>query len=150
MTDELPRRTRRRLVTPLTAVLAFALVAVLGFIGGVQVQKSQGTPTTGGGAGAAGFARGGFQLPQTSQQQDDSTQGTVKNVNGSSLYVTDQSGTVVHVKTGSNTKVTRTAVSSAKEIHPGDSVVVQGSKASSGTVKATSVTATAKNANGGQ
>ena len=58
LTDELPRRPRRRLVTPLTLVLAFALVAALGFVGGVKVQKAQGTTPT---SRAGGFARaGGF------------------------------------------------------------------------------------------
>jgi hypothetical protein len=150
LTEELPRRPRRRLVTPLSAVLAFALVAALGFIGGVQVQKSQGSATAarGGFAGArAGFTGGGFGAGAQPAGDNGATQGTVKNVNGSSLYVTVQGGDTVRVKTTSATKVTRTASSEAKEIHPGDTVVIEGGASSSGTVKATSVTATASNAN---
>ena len=44
-TEELPRRPRRKLVTPLTATLAAVVIAALGFIGGVQVQKSSAAPS---------------------------------------------------------------------------------------------------------
>jgi hypothetical protein len=73
----------------------------------------------------------------------------VANVKGSTLYVTGPDGTTIKVKTNSNSKVTRNASSSAGAVHPGDTVVVQGSKASSGTVTATSVTATAKGVSAG-
>ena len=57
MTDELPRRPRRKLATPLTATLAAVLIAALGFIGGVQVQKSSADSSSS--PRAAGFTRGG-------------------------------------------------------------------------------------------
>ncbi len=149
MTDELPRRPRRKLATPLTATLAAVLIAALGFIGGVQVQKSSADSTgspraagfTRGGGGAGGFTPGGGS--------SDATVGTVANVNGKTLYVTDSSGATIRVKTTSNSKVSRTAVAKVGEVHPGDTVIVQGTKSSSGTVTATSVTATAKNATSG-
>jgi hypothetical protein len=156
MTDELPRRPRRKLVTPLTASLTAVLIAALGFIGGVQVQKSSADtgsagvnrtrggftpPSGGGGGGGGGFGGGGAA--------SDATVGSVANVDGKTLYVTDANGNTVKVKTNSQSKVTRTAVSKATDVHPGDTVVVQGTKSSSGTVTATSVTATAKNATGG-
>jgi hypothetical protein len=65
-------------------------------------------------------------------------------VKGSTIYLTTTDGTTVKVKTNDNSKVTRNASSSAAAVHPGDTVVVQGAKASSGTVTASSITATAK------
>ena len=144
MNEELPRRPRRKLVTPLTATLAAVLIAALGFIGGVQVQKSSADAPSGGGGG---FARGGGFSPTGGSS--DATVGTVANVDGKTLYVTDSSGATIRVKTTSNSKIARTAVAKVGAVHPGDTVIVQGTKASSGTVKATSVTATAKNASSG-
>jgi hypothetical protein len=145
MNEELPRRPRRKLATPLTATLAAVLIAALGFIGGVQVQKSSADSTTS--PRAAGFTRGGF-TPGGSGSSD-ATVGTVANVNGKTLYVTDSSGATIRVKTTAHSKVARTAVAKVGAVHPGDTVVVQGAKSSSGTVTATSVTATAKNATSG-
>jgi hypothetical protein len=160
--DELPRRPRRRLATPVTATLCAVLIAALGFIGGVQVQKAAGdsAPATparaagrggfagfgGGGGGGAGGGGGGAGVQGGAS---DATVGSVANVAGKSIYVTDSSGTTVRVKTNKNSKVTRNAVSRVSAVHPGDTVIVQGTKASSGTVTATSIAATAKNATGG-
>jgi hypothetical protein len=133
------------------------LIAALGFIGGVQVQKAAGdssaaTPTGaagrggfggGGGGGGAGAGAGG------QAGASDATVGSVANVAGKTIYVTDSSGNTVRVKTNKNSKVTRNAVSRVGAVHPGDTVVVQGTKAGSGTVTATSIAATAKNATGG-
>ena len=146
--QELPVRPRRRLVTPVRATLAAGLIAAAGFLGGVEVQKSQGGSSSnssgppaafsggppGGGAGGAGF--GG-------QQQSNATVGSIRSKDGSTLYVEDSSGNTVKVKTTSNSKVTRAASSSTGAIHPGDSVVIQGTKSSSGVVTATQITATA-------
>jgi hypothetical protein len=148
MTDELPRRPRRKLVTPLTASLTAVLIAALGFIGGVQVQKSSADSSPGAGGFNRARAAGGFTR-QGGGGRSDSTVGSVANVDGKTLYVTDSSGNTVKVKTDGQSKVTRTAVSKATEVHPGDTVIVQGTKSSSGTVTATSVTATAKNATSG-
>jgi hypothetical protein len=152
MNEELPRRPRRKLVTPLTATLAAVLIAALGFIGGVQVQKSSADSGTGSRAGA--FARGGFTPGSGGAGggfggSSDATVGSVANVNGKTLYVTDSSGATIRVKTTSSSKISRTAVAKAGQVHPGDTVIVQGTKSSSGTVTATSVTATAKNATSG-
>ena len=148
MNEELPRRPRRKLVTPLTATLAAVLIAALGFIGGVQVQKSSADAPSGGGGGFArgGAGAGGFSPTGGSS---DATVGTVANIDGKTLYVTDSSGATIRVKTTSNSKIARTAVAKVGAVHPGDTVIVQGTKASSGTVKASSVTATAKNASSG-
>jgi hypothetical protein len=164
---ELPRRSRRKLATPLTAALAAVLLAALGFAGGVRVQKSSATPSPAGGAGftrppggGGGFGGGGFGggagggaagggAAGAGGAASDATAGSVANVDGKTLYVKDANGNTIRVKTTSNSKITRTAVSTAGDVHPGDTVVVQGTKSSSGTVTATSITATAKNAAGG-
>jgi hypothetical protein len=149
VTDELPRRPRRKLATPLTGALAAVLIAALGFIGGVKVQKSSADSMSGG--VSPGRAAGGFTAPNGGggAAAGDATVGTVANVDGKSIYVTDSSGNTTRVKMRSSSKVTRTAVSKVGDVHPGDTVIVQGQASSGGTVTATSVTATAKNATGG-
>lgn len=151
--EPLPPRRRRRLLTPATGVLAAVTLVAGGFIGGVQVQKHQGGTSSGGAGLPAGFAarfgQGGGQAGASGSAAGAApTTGTVANVNGNTLYVTGSDGTTVKVKVGANAKVTRTASSSAAAVHPGDTVVVQGTKAASGTVTATSVTASAKGVSG--
>ncbi|MCW2993452.1 MAG: hypothetical protein JWQ18_947, partial [Conexibacter sp.] len=54
--DTLPVRPRRKLLTPVSGVLAAVVLAAGGFIGGVQVQKHQGGSGGGGAAQGGGFA----------------------------------------------------------------------------------------------
>ena len=156
----LPPRRRRRLVTPASAALAAVLIGALGFIGGVEVQKGQadsgGGATASGagaaraglaGAGAGGAARGGFAGPGAGQ--GNATVGSVANKRGSTLYVKDSDGNTIRVKTTSHSKINRTATASAGAIHPGDTVVVQGTKSSSGTITATQINATSSAAASG-
>jgi hypothetical protein len=164
----LPPRRRRRLVTPVAAGLAAVLVAALGFIGGVQVQKhadknggSSGNgaqaalaSARGGGTGARGGFGGGRGFPGVgaaggANGQSAPTIGSVANKNGSTLYVKDSDGNTVKVKTTSHSKINRTASTSAGAIHPGDTVIVQGTKSSNGTITATQINATASGAAGG-
>jgi hypothetical protein len=161
----LPPRRRRRLVTPASATLAAVLVGALGFIGGVEVQKGQadsggatasgasagagraGLAGGGGGAGAGGAARGGFAGGGGAQA--NATIGSVANKRGSTLYVKDSDGNTIRVRTTSHSKINRTATASVGAIHPGDSVVVQGTKSSSGTITATQINATSSSAASG-
>ena len=158
----LPPRRRRRLVTPASVVLAAVLIGALGFIGGVEVQKGQadsggGATASGAGAaraglgagagGAGGAARGGFAGPGGGQS--NATVGSVANKRGSTLYVKDSDGNTIRVKTTSHSKINRTATASAGAIHPGDTVVVQGTKSSSGTITATQINATSSAATSG-
>jgi hypothetical protein len=153
----LPARPRRKLLTPVSGGLLAVVLIAGGFIGGVQVQKHQGggaarnglpaafaaRPAQGGGTGA-GTAGGTGATTGRSGAAGGATIGTVANVKGATLYVTGTDGTTVKVKTNDNSKVTRNASSSPGAVHPGDSVVVQGSTAAGGTVTASSITATAK------
>lgn len=154
----------RRRVGRLSVGLAALLIAGLGFIGGVLVQKGQedeqgggtaaqvpGTAGAGGGpsaaggrqaGGGAGAGRGGVGGGQAP------TAGEVKSKSGNVLYIEGADGNTVKVLLNGQSEVTRTAKSSAKRIHPGDTVIVQGAKAKNGQVKATSVSATAAGAGG--
>lgn len=164
--EPLPKRPRRRLVTPISATLAGALVGALGFIGGVEVQKSQDDGSSGGSGTAAAFAsaggggaargsfgRGGGAGPQSAGgpggAQNNATVGSVANKKGSTLYVKDSDGNLVRVKTTSHSKINRTASTTAGAIHPGDTVIVQGTKSSSGTITATQIQATSSSATSG-
>jgi hypothetical protein len=145
-------RTRR--LTPVRLGLLILLAAAAGFIGGVLVQKSHGgassasvAPAGLGAPGAgAGAAPGAGRLPGAS---GGATFGTVSNVDGRKLYVTDSSGATLKVIAGSGATITRSATAKAGDVHPGDTVIVQGEKNKAGTVKAQSITATAKGASQG-
>jgi hypothetical protein len=73
----------------------------------------------------------------------------VANKHGSTLYVKDSDGTTIRVTTTSHSKINRTATAGAGAIHPGDTVVVQGTKSSSGTITATQINATSSAAASG-
>jgi hypothetical protein len=145
MSDPIPVRPRARTFTPARVALSAVLLVAVGFIGGVEVQKRSGSSS--GGAAAARFA-GRLGGTSSASPSSGATTGQVANKRGRTLYVT-QNGTTVKVRTTAATKVTRTGVSKVGAVHPGDTVVVQGSTSASGTVKATSVTATASNASSG-
>lgn len=151
LAEPLPVRRRSRLVTGAGAAFAAVAIGALGFLGGVHVQKAQGDSATPGGGRMGAFpggGAGGLGAPQGGQdsQASGATTGEVASVDGSTFYVEDASGNTIRVKTGEQAKVSRHAVADAEEIHPGDTVVVTGRTASSGTVVATSVVATASNA----
>ena len=148
--DTWPERSPRkgiRMSVPTFALLGL-LIAAGGIWGGAALQRSHGvssaTSSTAssfaslfGGRGASGGGLSG------AGSFGAATSGTVTGVEGSTLYVTDSSGTLVKVSVGPSTTVNRNAKSSLGSLQVGDTVVVQGSKSSSGSVSATSVAATA-------
>lgn len=161
MPDEpLPPRPRRRLLTPASGAFAAIVLAGAGFIGGVQVQKRQddgggtgpaaaaagGPPGFAAGGGGGGGGRGRGQLPGGG---GGATRGEVKSKRGSTLYVESGDGTTVEVRTDDDAKVIRTAAASVRGIYPGDTVVVQGKAAASGTVTASQIIATSASAGDG-
>jgi hypothetical protein len=160
--DELPRRPRTRLLTPLTVALMLVLFAACGFVGGVLVQKGQASSSSTvlgaaasraglggdtGASGAAGARAGGFGGRFAglfgggagAGGASTPTIGTVTNINGDKLYVTTTAGTMVEVVTTPESKVTKSESVGRRAIHPGDSVVVSGLAASNGTVTASAV-----------
>jgi hypothetical protein len=160
--DEWPVRAPAkgvRLGIPAAAMLAVTLVA-LGFWGGAVAQKSHSTATAGGlpaafaarlrnaASGATGATgatgAGGFQFPGGGTGGSSGTTGTISVVDGDTLYILTASNELVKVKINTSTTVTRNAKSSAAELRPGDTVVVQGATGAGGAVQASSVAATAK------
>jgi hypothetical protein len=142
---ELPLRQRRRLATRWTVATSVITLLAIGFIGGALVQRGrqpaastapQAAAAAGAGArpGAAIGGDGGGAAPVA---------GKVSSVDGRTLYVTTNQGTTVKVRASASAKVTRTAKSSVGAVHPGDTVVITGSTAASGTVTAAQITATA-------
>ena len=154
--EELPPRPRRRLATPVNLGLLAVLVVAGGFIAGVLVEKGQMSSATGGGVGlgrraatAGGTGTGtGAATGRAGAAAAGATIGAVSTLNGRTLYVTDPQGTTIKVTPASSATVIRTATSPVSAIHPGDTVIIQGAKASDGSVTASSIRATAPNAAG--
>jgi hypothetical protein len=111
--------------------------------GGQGGQRGQGGAGFGGGfggggfggqnGGAAGTGRGGGQ-----GSAGNGTSGTVKLVDGDTIYVQTPNG-IVRVKTTGSTKVTVAKKSTTKALKAGSPVVVQGTPGQDGTVMASSV-----------
>jgi hypothetical protein len=172
--EELPARPRRKLLTPLTGALLAVLIAACGFIGGVLVEKNHASPSNpfaaaanrlasaGGrtasgatGAGGAPASRagggggpGGFLFGGGGDSQGQLTVGQVSSLEGRTLYVTTAQGNTVRVKVPKGESVSKTITTSVSSIHPGESVVVQGTKGSGGAINATSVRATPSTSSG--
>jgi hypothetical protein len=153
----------RRRVHWTTAFLVVALIAVAAFAGGIFAQKhwggsssasfalprggnlpsgfpaaaAGGATATGGGSGSTNGFPGGVG------QFGGGTRGTVSYVDGDILYVTTGSGSVVKVRVPKGLSVDRSVRAKASSIRPGETVVVQGSSGSNGTVTATGVTVAA-------
>jgi hypothetical protein len=141
--DAIPPRPRGRLLRPVPLALVAVTIAAAGFLGGVLAQKG----SEGGGATAG---PGGGSLPSFaaakaeaggSESTGGATTGTVTSVEGHTIYVKEADGTVVAVKVDDGATVTRDSNVTAKKVHPGDTVVVQGAEHGS-TVKASSIAAT--------
>jgi hypothetical protein len=164
--EQLPPRPRNCLLRPLPIALLVILIASLGFLAGVEVQKGSGGSsaaqnsfgagglpsslsakggTAGSSASASSSSSGGLPAIGGRGGNSSAVTGTVSSVDGKTLYVKNSEGSVLQVNAGAGSKVTRTAKSEAKAIHPGDSVVVQGSRHGS-RVKASSISATASGA----
>jgi hypothetical protein len=150
---QLKARTPLKLTSRTTLALSGSVLIVLGFIGGLLVQKNFGTTpasnsnraaaagngfngagggtgAAGGGTGAAGGAAG-----------RGATTGTVKLVDGTTIYLTTANGDTVTVKTSGTTAVRILQTGTAKDIPVGATVVVQGTADADGIITATQVTA---------
>ncbi|HEX4690721.1 MAG TPA: hypothetical protein VH276_08505 [Solirubrobacteraceae bacterium] len=139
--DQLPPRPRRRLATRWTVATSVVILLALGFTGGALVQRGrQPAAPAAGSQAAAGLAT---RPPTADGGGAAPIAGKVSSVDGRTLYVTTGQGTTIKVRVRSSAKVARTAKSSAGAVHPGDTVVITGSKAAGGTVTAAQVTATA-------
>jgi hypothetical protein len=150
--EQLPRRPRRRLLTPIPLALVGVLLIAAGFIGGVLVEKGQGSSGSSAGSASSSLAsrlaglRGGLGagaggasagLPGAGGSRPVS--GQVAYLSGSTLYVTSSEGNTVKVLTSPATGVSKTSKTSVKAIHPGETVTVTGSAAANGTLSAESI-----------
>ena len=152
-------------VPAVVGILALILFAVSGFWGGAALQKhhdkskatttaasafsalaagrraaaaggTTGTGTgTGGGGGFFGGGTGG-----AGGGGGGRTTGTVSDVEGSTVFVTDASGSIVKVNLAPTTKISKTTSGSASDIQLGDTVVVTGAKGTDGSTAAQTVT----------
>jgi hypothetical protein len=141
-TQSVKRHVRLRI--PTFIFCALLLVAV-GLWSGASLQKAHtvSSSTSGIGAGRAAFGRtGGAGSPFGSIS--NATTGTVTDIIGNTLYVTDVSGNLVKVNLSSSATVTRNATATLGGLKPGDTVTVQGSKVTNGSMVASSVASTAK------
>lgn len=157
--DFLPAPRRRRLPV-LTATLFLLLAIGTGAVAGIAAQKHWGAASTPGGSfgagqlaaganlGRAGGANGGAAAGGATTGLPDRTVGSVKAIDGTSLYITDTNGNVIKITTDAASAVSVTKASALKDIKPGDNVVVQGTKTSTG-YKATSISVGGAAAGGG-
>ncbi|ARF79391.1 DUF5666 domain-containing protein [Kitasatospora aureofaciens] len=137
----------RRKLPWLSLVLAGGVIATGAFAGGVWYQQGQGTssgkssspraasagaPATGGGYGQGAGGRRGGQGQGQGQGQGGFTRGTVKAVDGSTVYLTDANGNTVKVTTGDSTKVQLNKEGKVADLQPGQSVTVVGTPDANG------------------
>ncbi|MFD0740986.1 hypothetical protein ACFQ1L_02685 [Phytohabitans flavus] len=155
---ELAAAAGRRWWNRWTIVLGLALLLVGGFVAGIEVQKAYGeTPAaTGPGGGFRGqggnpgggiptaFPGGGFPGGPGGGAQGgrsaEATTGTVKLIDGTTVYVETESGEVVTVRTDGDTSVS--VPGKLKDLKAGDKVSVEGGTDAEGSVTASSVTKT--------
>jgi hypothetical protein len=144
----LERAAPRRWWNRGTLVLGAVALVLVGVLGGALTQKQWGTGATSAAARPAGLgnggrfaAGGGAPAPSPSAA---GTSGTVKLVDGNTIYLQAADGTVVTVRTDGKTSVRTATRAGVKDVKAGDTVTVQGPAAADGTVTATTVIAERK------
>jgi hypothetical protein len=131
-------RPSQRHVTRATVVLAALALAVVGFLGGALVQKHFGKTTSGGGQNTA--LTGGDRNPTVVRPASNVTTGTVKFLDGNTVYVQTADGKIVTVRTSGSTAVQVTSNGALGDLGPGAPVNIEGSATGDGVVNATRVT----------
>jgi len=147
LSERLAEAAPRRWRTRTTVVLMALVLAVGGFAGGLEVQKHWGNTgaATAGPAGLGGFQPGSGNLPGSAPTAAataaaNTTTGTVKLVDGDTVYITTSDGRTITVKTSGSTAVQTTQGGSLSDLAAGATVTVQGRTGSDGSVDATSIT----------
>jgi hypothetical protein len=150
LSTELEAAAPLQLVNRVTVGLAGLVLALGGFIAGVQVQKSTGTPAAsadprvnfgaGGPDGGFGQNPGGGENSGTQDRAASLTTGTVKLVDGTTVYVETADGTVVTVRTSTGTAVQLAQTAKVSDLKTGATVTVEGAAGTDGVVTATKVT----------
>jgi Cu/Ag efflux protein CusF len=137
-----------------TLILSALALLVGGFLGGVQVEKHFGSSAAATSAadrraalqgilGGGGFNRRDASAAPSSSASPaaESTSGTVKLVDGTTIYVSLAGGDVLTVRTSASTKVSVGSATKVGQLKVGDKVTVVGPTDSSGNVTATAITA---------
>ncbi|MFE5769663.1 DUF5666 domain-containing protein [Streptomyces sp. NPDC056485] len=99
----------------------------------------QGRTGSGTGSGQSGGRQGFGSAPGGPGAGAGVTTGTVKLVDGTTLYVTDAQGNVVKVTTDTNTQITQAKSGKVSDLQPGQTVTVRGSQNPAGDLAATTV-----------
>jgi hypothetical protein len=150
-----PTKVRRRgKVDKWTRILGVAVVLLLVFNIGVRMghasRPKAAAPSGGAGAGAAGGAAGaqagrGGTAGATggagagADAAKPAASGTVKVVDGNTLYVSQPDGTTKKVQADDSTRFTRTEPAELRDMQPGDRVTVEGPAQPDGTISAVRV-----------
>ncbi|GAA3211617.1 hypothetical protein [Actinocorallia longicatena] len=162
---ELAPKPQRFKLPGATLILTAAVVAVAGFVGGIQADKAWGkddgqSSAFPGGQNAnrpGGFNRqnGGFGGGQGGQNGQNGggggfgggggqgggfTTGTVTKVEGDTIYLQTRDGQTIKVKSTGTTKITVSKEGKASDLKNGATIVVVGQAGSDGTIEATTVT----------
>ena len=168
LAEQLEARAPKRYATRTTAVLAGLVLLVGGFFAGAQVEKHFGTVggaggsaggfagfagRNGGGAGAGGAGAGAGRFgggqfgggsgtggAGTGTAAGNVTTGTVKLVDGTTVYVQTADGNVITVRTNGQTAVQIAQDGKLGDLTPGSAVSVTGPSTGQDTVTATKVT----------
>jgi hypothetical protein len=123
-----------------TGASAFSALAA-GRRGAAGAGGTTGTGTgTGGGTGANGGGFAGFGGGGAGGGGGGRTAGTVSDVEGSTVFVTDAAGSIVKVNLAATTKISKTTTASASDIQLGDTIVVTGAKGTDGSTAAQTIT----------
>jgi hypothetical protein len=154
LNEQLAARAPRRWANRGTAVLAAAVLLGIGFASGAQVEKRYGqpaaaatTPATNRQVNPAAAGRGGQGAQNQGQNSgQDGSQGggapvvgTVKFVDGNTVYVTTPDGNVVTVRTDGSTQIQLTQPGTVKDLPVGATVTVTGRSSGESTVTATRI-----------
>jgi hypothetical protein len=168
LSERLDAVAPRRWTSRTTLALSGIVLLVGGFVGGAQVQKHWGTTSSStaspgfvlpsgnpfaggnfgrggtgtGGTGTGGNGTGGARTGGTGGAGGGGTTGTVKLVDGTTVYLTTPDGQTVIVKTTPSTTVNVNQPGSLTDLAPGATVTIQGQTGSDGSVNATSITKT--------
>jgi hypothetical protein len=146
LNDALAAAAPRRWWNRTTLALLGAVLLAGGFLGGVQAHERWGTedspaaaPNGAGMPSGFGASRGPGAGAQPARA--GGTSGTVKMVDGATLYVQTAEGETITVRTSDNTTVKVSQTASLESITSGVPVTVEGVPDSEGIITATVVTA---------
>jgi hypothetical protein len=164
LSERLDAVAPRRWTSRTTLALSGLVLLIGGFVGGAQVQKHWGTTSSstaspgftfpsgnpfaggnfggrgGGGGGNGGGGGGGNGSGGNGSAAAAGTTGTVKLVDGTTVYLTTADGQTVIVKTSPSTTVNVNKPGALTDLTPGATVTIQGQTGSDGSVSATSIT----------